>query len=36
MYIKYDCFMNDLDGIIEEVYFFDCKIVFDKYIEEED
>lgn len=28
--------MNDLDGIIEEAYYFGCKTVFDKYIEEED
>ncbi len=25
MHIKHDRFMNDLDGIIEEAYFFDCK-----------
>lgn len=36
MHIKHDRFMNDLDGIIEEAYFFDCKTIFDKYIEEED
>ncbi|MBC2266849.1 sugar phosphate isomerase/epimerase [Listeria sp. FSL L7-0083] len=36
MHIKHNRFMNDLDGIIEEAYYFGCKTIFDKYIEEED
>ncbi|EIA19080.1 sugar phosphate isomerase/epimerase family protein [Listeria fleischmannii] len=36
MHIKHDRFFNDLDGIIEEAYLFDCKTIYDKYIEEED
>ncbi|MBC1573952.1 sugar phosphate isomerase/epimerase [Listeria booriae] len=36
MHIKHDRFLNDLDGIVDEAYFFGCKTIFDKYIEEED
>ncbi|PZG40410.1 sugar phosphate isomerase [Listeria ivanovii] len=36
MHIKHDRFMTDLDGIIQEAYYFGCKTIFDKYIEEED
>ncbi|WP_271005341.1 sugar phosphate isomerase/epimerase family protein [Listeria seeligeri] len=36
MHIKHDRFMNDLEGIVSEAYYFGCKTIFDKYIEEED
>ncbi|MHC5252392.1 sugar phosphate isomerase/epimerase family protein [Listeria kieliensis] len=36
MHIKHERFSNDLDGIIREAYLFDCKTIYDKYIEEED
>ncbi|MEI4282206.1 sugar phosphate isomerase/epimerase [Tetragenococcus halophilus] len=36
MHIKHDRFINDLDGIIEESYLFDCKTIYNKYIEDED
>lgn len=36
MHIKHERFMHDLDGIIEEAYLFGCKIIYDKYIEDEE
>ncbi|MBC2255611.1 sugar phosphate isomerase/epimerase [Listeria ivanovii] len=36
MHIKHGRFMTDLDSIIQEAYYFGCKTIFDKYIEEED
>ncbi|MGG7178010.1 sugar phosphate isomerase/epimerase family protein [Clostridium paraputrificum] len=36
LHIKHDRFFDDLDGIIEEAYLFDCKTIYDKYIEDED
>ena len=36
MHIKHDRFENDLDGIIKESYLFDCKTIYDKYIDDED
>lgn len=36
MHIKHDRFFNDLDGIIEEAYLFDCKTIYDKYIDDEE
>ncbi len=36
MHIKHDRFFSDLDGIIYEACLFDCKTIYDKYIEEED
>lgn len=35
MHIKHDRFIDDLDGIIEECYLFNCKTIYNKYIEEE-
>ena len=36
LHIKHERFFNDIDGIIKESKIFDCKMIFDKYIEEED
>ncbi|CAM3599865.1 sugar phosphate isomerase/epimerase [Erysipelothrix urinaevulpis] len=36
LHIKHDRFFNDLDGILEEAYVFNCKVLYDKYIEDED
>lgn len=36
MHIKHDRFKDDLDGIIFECMLFNCKLVYDKYIEDED
>lgn len=36
MHIKHNRFFNDLDGIIEEAELFNCKDIFDKYIDDED
>ncbi|WP_239253548.1 sugar phosphate isomerase/epimerase family protein [Listeria ilorinensis] len=36
MHIKHDRFFDDVDGILYEACLFDCKTIYDKYIEEED
>lgn len=36
MHFKHDRFSNDLDGIVKEALLFDCKYIYDKYIDEED
>lgn len=35
MHIKHDRFIDDLDGIIKECYLFNCKTIYNKYIDEE-
>lgn len=36
MHIKHDRFKDDLEGIIYETKLFDCKLIYDKYIDDED
>ncbi|ASN04324.1 sugar phosphate isomerase/epimerase family protein [Virgibacillus necropolis] len=36
MHIKHDRFFNDLDNVLYEAYLFQCKTIYDKYIDDED
>ncbi|MCQ9211765.1 MULTISPECIES: sugar phosphate isomerase/epimerase [unclassified Streptococcus] len=36
MHLKHDRFFHDIDGIIEEALLFNCKTIYDKYIDDED
>ncbi len=36
MHIKHERFFNDIQGIMNECVIFECKNIFDKYIDEED
>lgn len=36
MHFKHERFFNDLDGIIKEALLFNCKNIYDKYIDEKD
>lgn len=36
MHIKHERFFNDIDGIIEEAILFGSKIIYDKYIDDEE
>lgn len=36
MHIKHDRFMDDLEGIVQECDLFDCRTIYDKYIDDED
>ncbi len=36
IHLKHDLFMNNISEIIHQAEIFDCKVIYDKYIEDED